>query len=232
MDYGIEGAPKNLRRVFDEGYLNSLTEPSERAMRPEQARYAVGAVLAVVVLAAFEVLPIAALALIASAFVILVGCLDTRDAYKSIRLDILVLIFGMLAVGKAMEKTGAAEWIVTGLTAQMGMAMPIVVLAGLYIFTSFLTEILSNNAAAILLTPIAIGLAEQFGLDPRPFVVAVMFAASASFATPIGYQTNTLVYSAGGYKFSDFLRIGIPLNAVMAVTAVLVIPVFWPLVPV
>ena len=92
-----------------------------------------------------------------------------------------------------------------------------------------MTEVMSNNATAILMTPIAVSFGQQLGIDPRPLVVAVMFAASASFATPIGYQTNTLVYSAGGYRFSDFLKIGLPLNALMLVTSVLVIPIFWPL---
>jgi di/tricarboxylate transporter len=103
------------------------------------------------------------------------------------------------------------------------------VLSTLYLITSIMTEVLSNNAVAILMTPIAIGLAQQLGVDPRPFVVAVMFAASASFATPIGYQTNTFVYGAGGYRFTDFVRIGVPLNIIMWITATLVIPLFWPL---
>jgi di/tricarboxylate transporter len=140
-----------------------------------------------------------------------------------------MLIFGMLALGIAMEKTGAAALIVNTLAALVGGLGPLAVLAAVYLITSVLTEIISNNAAAILLTPIAIGLAEQLGVDPRAFVVAVMFAASASFATPIGYQTNTLVYTAGGYKFTDFLKIGAPLNLVMLVVSVIVIPIFWPL---
>jgi di/tricarboxylate transporter len=100
--------------------------------------------------------------------------------------------------------------------------------AFIYLFTSVLTELLSNNAVAVLITPIAIGLAQHLGVDPRPFVVAVMFAASASFATPIGYQTNTFVYNAGGYRFTDFLRIGIPLNLLMWAVGVIVIPLIWP----
>jgi len=200
-----------MRQLFDDGILNNLTETTERAIRRAKAPIAMVALVAVMGLAALGVLPIAALALIAATAVVALGCLDHQEAYRAIRWDILMLIFGMLALG---------------LTAGFG---PIAVLAVLYLVTSFLTEIMSNNAAAILLTPIAIGLGAQLGIDPRPFVVAVMFAASASFATPIGYQTNTLVYSAGGYRFSDFLKIGVPLNLVMFAAAMIVIPIFWPL---
>ncbi len=225
----LEGPPKGLRQVFDEGDFNNLTQTSEKAIKRDKAPIAIAAVLLVMGLAAFEVLPIAALAIIAATLVVATGCLDHQEAYKSIRWDILMLIFGMLALGIAMEKTGAAAMIVSNLASLVGGFGPLAILAALYLITSFLTEIISNNAAAILLTPIAIGLGQQLGIDPRPFVVAVMFAASASFATPIGYQTNTLVYTAGGYKFTDFLKIGLPLNVVMLVVAVLVIPVFWPL---
>ena len=225
----LEGPARGMRQLFDDGILNNLTETTERAMRRGKAPIAIVALVSVMGLAALGVLPISALALIAATSVVALGCLDHQEAYRAIRWDILMLIFGMLALGTAMEKTGAASLLVghlAGLTGRMG---PLAVVAVLYLVTSFLTEIMSNNAAAILLTPIAIGLGSQLGIDPRPFVVAVMFAASASFATPIGYQTNTLVYSAGGYKFSDFLKIGVPLNLVMFAASMIVIPMFWPL---
>ncbi|WP_112062287.1 SLC13 family permease [Hyphomonas pacifica] len=225
----LEGPARGMRQLFDDGVLNNLTETTERAIRRGKAPIAIIAVLAAMSLAALGVLPIAALAIIAGTAVVALGCLDHQEAYRSIRWDILMLIFGMLALGQAMNTSGAAELVVghlAGLTEGFG---PLAVLAVLYLVTSFLTEIMSNNAAAILLTPIAVGLATQLGIDPRPFVVAVMFAASASFATPIGYQTNTLVYSAGGYKFSDFLKIGVPLNLVMFVASMIIIPMFWPL---
>ena len=225
----LEGPARGMRQLFDDGVLNNLTETTERAMRRGKAPIAIVALVSVMGLAALGVLPISALALIAATSVVALGCLDHQEAYRAIRWDILMLIFGMLALGTAMEKTGAVSLLVghlAGLTGGMG---PLAVLAVLYLVTSFLTEIMSNNAAAILLTPIAIGLGSQLGIDPRPFVVAVMFAASASFATPIGYQTNTLVYSAGGYKFSDFLKIGVPLNLVMFAASMIVIPMFWPL---
>lgn len=225
----LEGPARGMRQLFDDGILNNLTETTERAIRRAKAPIAMVALVAVMGLAALGVLPIAALALIAATAVVALGCLDHQDAYRAIRWDILMLIFGMLALGLAMEKSGAASLLVGHLAEVTAGFGPIAVLAVLYLVTSFLTEIMSNNAAAILLTPIAIGLGAQLGIDPRPFVVAVMFAASASFATPIGYQTNTLVYSAGGYRFSDFLKIGVPLNLVMFAAAMIVIPIFWPL---
>ncbi|MBI1264984.1 MAG: SLC13 family permease [Alphaproteobacteria bacterium] len=225
----VEGSPADLRTMFDDGLLNNLAEPQDRPWRREKAPIAIAAILAVIVLSAFEVLPIVALALIAAGAVIALGCLDAKDAYDSIQWNILILIFGMLAVGLAMEKTGAAALIVGFLALHASGLGPVAVLALIYVITSTLTEMISNNAAAILITPVAMGLGVELGVDPRAFVVAVMFAASASFATPIGYQTNTLVYNAGGYKFMDFVRIGLPLNIILAAVAVIVIPIFWPL---
>lgn len=228
----VEGPPRGMREMFDDGVLNNLTESAERPIRRDKAPIAVGAVLLVMGLAAIELMPIAGLALIAATAVVAFGCLDHQEAYQSIQWDILMLIFGMLALGIALENTGAAALIVSFLaTISQGMG-PLVLLIIVYAFTSIVTEIMSNNAAAILITPLAIGLAQQIGIDPRPFIVAVMFAASASFATPIGYQTNTLVYRAGGYRFMDFVKFGSPLNWIFIAVAAFVIPIFWPLAPV
>ena len=138
-----------------------------------------------------------------------------------------MLIFGMLGIGMAMEKSGAMELLVTTAVQYIEPLGPVVILGIVYLLTSFLTEIITNNAVAIVMTPIVIGMAHTLGLDPKPFIVAVMMAASASFATPIGYQTNTFVYAAGGYKFTDFLRVGVPMNIIMWIVAMLVIPLFW-----
>ena len=226
----VEGPPAGLRQMFDDGMLSNLTETTERAIRRDKAPIAIGAVAFVMLLAAFGVMPIAGLALIAAAAVIALGCLDHQEAYKSIQWEILMLIFGMLALGKALESTGAAALLVDTLAGQTAHLPPLVTLAVVYLITSTLTEFVSNNATAILMTPIAIGLAASLGVDAKPFVVAIMFAASASFATPIGYQTNTLVYTAGGYKFTDFARVGLPLNLLFFAVSMVVIPMFWPLV--
>ena len=225
----LEGPPQSMRNLFDYRELVNLVQPSERPLRRDKAWIAIAAVLLVMVLAALEVLPIAALALIAATLVVIFRCLDSNEAYASIRWSLLMLIFGMLALGVAMEKTGAAGLIVMQLAALVAGLGPVAVLSAVYFMTSMLTEVMSNNATAILLTPIAMALAEQMGLDPRPFAVAVMFAASASFATPIGYQTNTFVYNAGGYRFIDFVKVGLPLNLLLWATATLVIPLLWPL---
>lgn len=225
----LEGPPTSMRRLFDYQELVNLVQPSEKPLRRGKAPVAIGAIGLVVALGAFDILPIAALALIAATAVVALGCIEAEEAYHSIRWNILMLIFGMLALGVAMERTGAAKLIVETVAALLGGFGPMFILSAVYLLTSILTEVMSNNAAAILLTPIAAALAQQLGVDPRPFVVAVMFAASASFATPIGYQTNTFVYSAGGYRFVDFLKVGVPLNLLMWALATVVIPLFWPL---
>ena len=228
----VEGSPAQIRKFADNGDLISLNTVQERAYRRNKAPIAIAAVLGVMVLAALGVMPIEGLAIIAAAVVVATGCLEVDDAYKSIDWKILALIFGMLAISIAMNKVGLVDSIVGQVMSLSPLLGPLFMLSFIYLLTSILTEIVSNNAVGVLLTPIAIGVATQLGADPRPFVVAVMFAASASFATPIGYQTNTFVYSAGGYRFMDFVRIGMPLNLLMWAAATLVIPLIWPLFPV
>ena len=135
----------------------------------------------------------------------------------------------MLAIGTALENAGLVELLVAAATPWLSDIPPVFALAAIYLLSLTLTELVTNNAVAVVVTPIAIQLAISLGVDPRPFVVAVMFAASASFLTPIGYQTNTLVYGAGGYRFLDFARYGLPLTALVAITSILIIPIIWPL---
>lgn len=225
----LEGPRDGLKRLFERRQLINLTEITEQPFRRDKAWIAIIAVLAVMALSAFELLPIAGAAFVAVAVVVLAGCLDPGEAYRSIHWPILMLILGMMAVGSAMETSGAGALLVDELFKVASALGPVVVLSLVYALTSLLTEFMSHNASAILITPIAIDLADKMGVDSRPFLVAVMFAASASFATPIGYATNTLVYAAGGYKFTDFVKVGLPLNLLLWAIATVILPYFFPL---
>jgi di/tricarboxylate transporter len=159
---------------------------------------------------------------------ILSGCLQLRDAYRTMQGNVLMLIVGTIALGAAMEKTGTARLYAHEFIALFRGMSPAVILGGILLLTSLSTQVLSNNATAVLLIPIAISTALALGASPKPFIVAVCFGASACFATPIGYQTNLLVYGPGGYRFSDYLKLGIPLNLLVLIMGALFIPVFWP----
>ena len=169
------------------------------------------------------------MALSAVAVVLLARCIDAEEAFSFIDGRLLALIFSMLAIGAALEATGAVALIVDTLAPGLTGLHPFFLIWAIYLITSVLTELVSNNAVAVVVTPVAIGLGTAIGVDPRPLVIAVMIAASASFATPIGYQTNMLVYGPGGYRFTDFMKIGIPLNLSLGVVSSLVIPLIWPL---
>jgi di/tricarboxylate transporter len=193
---------------------------------------AIGTSIGIVTLATLNLVPIVAAVCLGVALILLTGCMKPKDAYASIEWSILIIIFGMLALGQAMDSTGASLLIAEKMTGVVGHFAPleyqnIVMLALIYLITSTFTEFLSNNAAVALMVPIALGIAAHLGIDPRPFVVATCIAASASFATPIGYQTNTYVYGVGGYRFFDFTKVGLPLNLICFVVTVLVVPMFW-----
>jgi di/tricarboxylate transporter len=193
---------------------------------------AIGTAVGIVAMASFNIVPIVAAVSLGVAILLLSGCMKPKDAYDSVEWSILVIIFGMLALGQAMATTGASQLIADSLVGVIQSVAPehlqaVVMLALIYAITSTFTEFLSNNAAVALMVPIALGIAATLGVDPRPFVVACCIAASASFATPIGYQTNTYVYGVGGYKFLDFTKVGLPLNLICFTVTVLVVPVFW-----
>jgi di/tricarboxylate transporter len=224
----LEGAPNQIQRFCDNGDVFALTERKPAPQRRAKAPVALGTMLGVMALAALDVMPIEGLALIGAVLVVLSGCLKPEEAYQSIEWPILMLIYGMLAVSVAMRDSGLSALAAQSLVQWGGGLSPWVVLALVILATSMATEFLSNNAVAVLFTPVVIGVAVELGVDPRPFVVGIMFAASFSFATPIGYQTNTLVYSAGNYRFSDFARLGVPMNLLTWAAASLLIPLFWP----
>lgn len=223
----LEGPVRNLTRLNEEGSFLSLNETFIRPRIKSKMGIAIGILCAVVIVSATHVLPITIAAIAGALLVILTGCLNTRDAYQCIEWNVLFMIYGMLGIGMAIDKTGGAEWLAMGVTQAMERFGPHAVLAVTYLIAVILTEVVTNNAVAILMTPIAISIAASMHVDPRPFLVAVMFGASASFITPIGYQTNTYVYGAGGYKFSDFIKIGLPLSLILWTTAVILIPKFW-----
>lgn len=183
-----------------------------RRFRRRRAPIALAALGGVVTLAAFGIAPVLPLAIMGVAIVLLTGCLDPEEAWRSIDGSVLVLIFAMLAIGSGLEAMGTVDLVVTAIAPHLTGLSPFVLIVVLYLLTSVLTEAVTNNAVAVIMAPVAIGLAGATGIDAKPLLIAVMFAASASFATPIGYQTNTMVYAAADYRFSDFVRIGVPMN--------------------
>ncbi|MGE0014319.1 MAG: SLC13 family permease [Azoarcus sp.] len=227
----VEGTPAQLKRFCENGDLFAITDGKAPVNNHRKAPIALATIVGVMALAALNVMPIEGLAIIGAVIVVATGCLRADEAYKSIEWPILVLIFGMLAMSIAMHDSGLDKLLASGLVGIGGDLPPWMMLSLVVLITSIATEFISNNAVAVLFTPIVIGIAEHIGIDPRPFVVGVMFAASASFATPIGYQTNTLVYNAGNYRFTDFARLGVPLNLIVWVSATVLIPMFWPLTP-
>ena len=227
----LEGAAEDIARLAADMDVLEVNAPSERAFRRSHSPIALLALFGLVGLAAFQVAPIFLLAIVAVAVVLVTRCIDAEEAFGFVDGRLLVLIFAMLAVGAALEHSGAVALIASGLAPYLAILPGFLIVWALYLLTSVLTEMVSNNAVAVVITPLAIGIAAQLGMDPRPLVVAVMVAASASFATPIGYQTNMLVYGPGGYKFADFLKVGIPLNLSIGVLASLCIPRLWPLYP-
>jgi di/tricarboxylate transporter len=219
----LVGPPENFDALTEDADLVSVSRPSGRPYRRGKAPIVVLALAAVVGLAAFNVMDIGILAMLAVAAILLLRCIDADEAWGSIDGPILVLIFSMLIIGAGLERSGAVRVIVEALGPWLAGMPPLATLVMIYAISSIFTELVTNNAVAVLVAPIAIGLATQMGIDPRPFLIAVMIGASASFATPIGYQTNTLVYGAGNYRFTDFLKIGVPMNISVGIASCIAI---------
>ena len=224
----VEGAPDKINALSQERDFINLSQSNCRPLRRSKVPFAVGALLLFMVLAAFKVAPLIVLALGAALLTLFSRCLEPSEAYEAIDWKVIFMIFGMLGLGTALQKVQVIQILADSLTGWALVLKNIYVLIALiYLVTAILTELISNNAVAALLTPVAISVAQAMDLDARPLVVAVMFAASASFSTPIGYQTNTYIYGAGGYKFTDFTRVGIPLTIILWVFTVILIPLMW-----
>lgn len=226
-----------LMREAEVGRLrnnNSIIVLSERAAPLPQgwrAPFALLVMAAVVASAALGLVSISIAALAGAVALVLARCIDVDNLYDSIDGRILLMMAGLLPLGTAVNNSGAAQFIVDHTIGLVSGYGPHVVLAVLYLVALLLSEMMSHAAAAVLLTPIAMSVARLMGADATPFLIAVLFSASTSFLTPVGYQTNTMVYSAGGYRFSDFLKVGAPLNLIFWIAGVVFIPLLWPFNP-
>jgi di/tricarboxylate transporter len=226
----LQTTPNFLRAHRNDRSFYLISDVEEwRPMRPDRSWMAVGLfILLLALMTSGRVDTVTASALVAIAM-IAVGCISTSEARKSIEWQTLVTIAAAFGVGTALQDSGAAKMVATTLFDSIKDFGPIVAIAGVYFTAWMVTEVITNNAAAVLVFPICLEVAKVYDADPRPFVMTLVFAASASFMTPIGYQTNMMVYGPGGYKFSDYIRVGLPMNLILWALAVILVPIFWPL---
>ena len=228
----IYGPIEKIKELSDSGDFIVLGEIEATLQKHKYWWVSVAVILGTVILAALGIVPILKGALIGAIFLLAIRVITANEAYQSINWQVIVLIAALIPLGIVIQKSGTAFWIGTVLNdianAFNPLIRPTVMLSLVYLVTIILTEMTSNAATAIIMTPIAISAAQQMGLDPRTFVFAVCFAASASFITPIGYQTNLMVYGPGGYKFTDYVRVGLPLAIVLWCIATWLIPILWP----
>ena len=204
--------------------VSEVTTPEFRA---EKVLPAVAIMAAVVAVPTMGFMPIAVTATAGAIAMVLVRCVTLEEAYQAVEWKVVFLLAGVLTLGIALDQSGGSDLLSSGLVRSLGPLGPVAMVSVFYLITSLLTEVMSNNATAALLAPVAIATAATLGVDARPLLLAVMFAGSASFMTPVGYQTNTMVFGAGHYRFTDFTRVGAPLNVLFWILATLLIPVFW-----
>ncbi len=225
----IQGPSAVLEMIQASPNFIIVGEVPHETLRREKTPIALGIIIGVVLLAALNVLPILVTALAGAVLMVLTGCLEMSEFYEAVRWDVIFLLAGIIPLGLALENTGAAASIAQYAVGLSGVLPPLLILGLFYVLSMLLTEMISNNATVVLLIPIATAAATDLGLNPQAFIMTVMFAASMSFLTPIGYQANTLVYSAGGYKFTDFFKVGAPISLILIPITVYLISVFWPL---
>ncbi len=221
---------QNLRQLELRGRNTFLivSEVDLPEYRKDKMLTVVLTLVGVIALASLEILPIMMAAIIGSMFLVLTRCITMEEAYNAIDWKVIFLLAGAISLGVALDVSGTAKLISIFLIDIIGALGPVAIVSVLYLITSMLTETMSNNASAVLLAPIAIATSVELGLDARPFLMAIAFAASSSFMTPVGYQTNTMIYGIGGFKFADFIRVGAPLNIIFWILATLLLPVFFP----
>jgi di/tricarboxylate transporter len=225
----LQADRRGLGALRETGAVMVVEGVDRLLVQSAQAPLALGVLLAVVVLAFTNIVPLSIAAIGGVGVLLATRCLRTREAIAALDAPILLLIVGTIPLGLGLQRTGLAETLVMHVAQWLGTAGPVAALSLSYMMTSLLSSFLSNNATALLMAPIAVGMAASFGVDPKPFLIAIAFGASASFATPIGYQTNLIVMGPGGYTFGDYLRFGLPLNILLWIAATFLIPVFYPL---
>lgn len=223
----VRGPMSEVERLRNSDSFILLEGVHDQVQERHKAPIAIITVSAIVLLAAFGVYPISVLSMGGVAAVVLTRLLSPREVYRAVDWPVLVLIAGMIALGEAMAKTGALELVANQLLAVVGSLGPGGTLWVFYAMTAVLSLLILNKPAAALATPLAIVLATKLQVDPKPFIMAVAFAASTAMATPMGYQTNLLIYGPGGYAFRDFVKFGLPLNIMVGIIACLLIPVIW-----
>jgi di/tricarboxylate transporter len=203
--------------------------PAHPEQRPGKLVITIVTLMAVVLVVSFGVLPIVTAATAGCAVLMLTGCLRPNEAYRAIDLSIVFILAGSLALGTALNKTGIttvlADWL-AGVSATTG---PFLVMAGFFVLAVVVSELMSNSGTVALLGPITIAVATKMGINPMSLLAAITFGSSAAFAMPMGYQTSLMIYGPGGYRVKDFIRMGIPLDLILAILALLLIPYFWPL---
>jgi di/tricarboxylate transporter len=224
----IQAHRDDITRLMNSDNTIITSKRTELHLRREKAFIALGVMGITVALAVFNVFPIMVAAIIGALAMIVTRCITIQEAYDAIDWKIIFLLGGIIPLGIALEQNGVIMWLADNVLSPFSSFGPVMLLSALYLVTAVLTESMSNNAAAAILAPVAIVLAQSLNVDPRPFLIAITFAASTSFATPIGYQTNTMVYMPGGYRFIDYVKVGVPLNIIFWILATLLIPVIWP----
>ncbi|MDU0458067.1 MAG: SLC13 family permease [Geobacteraceae bacterium] len=218
----------HLDQLREDNTFVLVSEVELPNFRKSRMLTALAIVAGVITAAATGAVPIVAGAIVGCILMVMTRCLTLDEAYAAINWQVIFLLAGVLTLGTALESTGAARLLGHFLVESLGALGPVALVSGLYLITSLLTELMSNNATAALLAPVAIAAAESLSIDSRPLLMAITFAASASFMTPVGYQTNTLIYGPGQFRYADFLRVGTPLNIIFWILATIFIPRFWP----
>lgn len=230
LDFGdtllLRGSTTALEQIKREPGFIATEEVQQEAFRKEKIPAALAIVSGVVIAAALGQ-PILVTAIVGCVLMVLTGCLQVNELHEAIRWDVIFLLAGVIPLGLALERTGGAHWLANLAAQSADHVSPLIVLSIFYAMSMLLTELISNNATVVVMVPVGVATAEVLGLDPKAFILAIMFAASTSFSTPVGYQTNTMVYGSGGYKFLDFTRVGLPLNILLAVATPVFIYVLW-----